>query len=166
MAESKLSSALAAEVSRRRLLLAAWAATAAALAGQSGWALWEFLRPRARGGAFGSVVDAGVLEEFAPGSVSRVRLGRFYVSALDGGLLAMWWRCTHLGCTVPWVPEEGRFHCPCHGSIFNERGEVLAGPAPRPLDLFPVRIAGGRVLVDTGRPIERAAFDPAQLTRG
>jgi cytochrome b6-f complex iron-sulfur subunit len=45
----------------------------------------------------------------------------------------MWARCTHLGCTPNWFPAELRFRCPCHGSNFNASGDVIAGPAPKPL---------------------------------
>jgi len=151
-------------VSRRRFLAAAWAAVLAVLSGQGAAALLQFLRPTAPAGGFGRKVCAGRVEEFRPGAVSHVAAGRFYLSRLDEGLLAMWHRCTHLGCTVPWLGAEGRFNCPCHGSIFNTRGEVLAGPAPRPLDLFPIEIVDGEVWVDTSRPIVRAEFDPSQVT--
>ncbi|MEX1208458.1 MAG: CDGSH iron-sulfur domain-containing protein [Acidimicrobiia bacterium] len=52
----------------------------------------------------------------------------------EGTLHLMSARCTHLGCTVAWNPSEGSFDCPCHGSRFGTNGEVLEGPAPRPLD--------------------------------
>jgi cytochrome b6-f complex iron-sulfur subunit len=66
---------------------------------------------------------------------------------------------------VPWVAEQGRFACPCHASAFDVRGEVLSPPAPRPLDLFPVRIENGIVKVDTTVPVKRATFDPSQVVR-
>ena len=78
--------------------------------------------------------------------------------------MALWQRCTHLGCAIPWVDEEDQYHCPCHGSLFNVVGEVLGGPAPRPMDLFPVTIRQGEVWVDTNTPIERTEFDPSQIT--
>jgi cytochrome b6-f complex iron-sulfur subunit len=83
---------------------------------------------------------------------------------MEDGMLALWQKCTHLGCAVPYVEDEGQFHCPCHGSLFNNVGEVTGGPAPRPLDTFPITIKGGEVWVDTGKPTERSGYDPSQLT--
>ncbi len=50
-----------------------------------------------------------------------------------GELHLMSARCTHLGCVVAWNPTEGDFECPCHGSRFSPVGEVLQGPASKPL---------------------------------
>ncbi len=150
-------------LTRREFLGWAWAASLAALLGQGGLGLFQFFKPRAEAGAFGGEVVAGAPEEFEPGAVSYVRQGRFYISRLeDGGLLALWQRCTHLGCTVPWREDEGQFHCPCHSSLFNRQGEVTGGPAPRPLDLFPVSLKDGNLVVDTQHPISRERFEPSQ----
>ncbi len=53
--------------------------------------------------------------------------------AEDGSLKLMSAKCTHMGCTVTWNPSEGTFDCPCHGSRFGPTGEVVNGPAARPL---------------------------------
>ena len=151
-------------LSRREFLGWAWGVSLVGLFGQAGAALLNFLKPRAESGSFGGEVVAGALEEFQPGTVSYVRQGRFYISRLeDGSVLAMWQRCTHLGCTVPWREDEGQFHCPCHSSLFNRQGEVIGGPAPRPLDIFPVSLKDGDLVVDTSRPIERQQFDASQV---
>jgi cytochrome b6-f complex iron-sulfur subunit len=153
-------------VNRREFFAIAWAVSLFGLVAQAGVALFRFFKPRIEPGAFGSQVVAGQVDEFQPGTVSHVPKGRFYISRLESGdLLALWHRCTHLGCTVPWRENERRFHCPCHSSIFNTVGAVVSGPAPRPLDIFPIEIRDGQVVVDTGQPIQRDRYDPSQATR-
>jgi len=150
---------------RRHFLALGWSVAIVALFGQAGTALLNFLKPRIKPGGFGSAVIAGQVEEFPPGTISHVLKGRFYISTLeDGGMLALYHRCTHLGCTVPWRDDEGLFHCPCHNSIYTTTGELVSGPAPRPLDLFPIEIVDGAVVVDTGTIIQRSEFDPSQET--
>jgi len=151
-------------LSRRQFLGAGLAASLVALLGQAGVALFDFFKPRIQPGSFGSVVNAGQVDEFEPGSVSHIMGGRCYITRLeDGGFLALWQRCTHLGCTIPWQDAEEEFNCPCHSSIFNPVGEVLSGPAPRPMDLFPIEIIDNEILVNTGEPIQREDFDPSQV---
>ncbi len=55
--------------------------------------------------------------------------------------------CTHLGCGYRWDETEKKFLCPCHGSAYDINGQVLGGPAPRPLDVLPSKVEGGRLLV-------------------
>lgn len=92
--------------------------------------------------------------------------GHFYLAHTPDGLLAMWWKCPHLGCTVPWVgpPDSPHaYQCPCHGSMYNYFGERTGGPAPRPLDLMQVTLADdGSVRVDTGEITTRTAYTPDQ----
>ncbi len=153
-------------INRREFLAIAWGASLFGLFGQAGVALFRFFKPRLEPGTFGSKVVAGQVDEFQSGTVNHVQKGRFYISRLeDGSFLALWHRCTHLGCTVPWRENEGQFNCPCHSSIFNTVGEVVSGPAPRPLDIFPIEIQEGQVVVDTGTPIQRDRYAPSQATR-
>ncbi len=150
---------------RRHLLGVVWGASTVALVGQFSVALYNYLKPQPVVGGFGGKITAGLAKEFKPGSVSYIQAGHFYISRLeDGSFLALWQRCTHLGCTVPYVSAKKQFQCPCHGSIFNRRGEVLAGPAPRPMDLFPIQVVDGKLIVDTSQAISRDKFEPSQAT--
>jgi len=154
------------KLTRREFLKIGWGVLLFGLFGQSLTALFRYLMPRIEPGGFGGRVIAGRVDEFQPGTVNHVQKGRFYISRLeDGGYLALWQKCTHLGCTVPWREDEGQFHCPCHSSIFTTVGEVVSGPAPRPLDIYPIEIVEGNLVVDTGQPMQRSKFDPSQVTR-
>lgn len=97
------------------------------------------------------------------GAPFRDTPGHFYLVHTDDGLLALWWKCPHLGCTVPWNEGEQKFHCPCHGSIYLYNGVRIAGPAPRPMDLMAVNVdASGNVVVETGKITQRSGYKPAQ----
>jgi len=77
-----------------------------------------------------------VVSELAPGEGGIVERGgeKFAVyTDLTGTRIVMSARCTHMGCTVAWNPGERTFDCPCHGSRFGPTGEVVNGPAARPL---------------------------------
>lgn len=142
-----------------------WTAFAGVAALEVGGITLAYLQPRLAEGEFGGIVTAGAVEDFPPGSVTHISNGRFYLARLeDGGFLAIHQRCTHLGCSVPWDQTQKRFICPCHNSQFDETGQVLNPPAPRPLDLFPITIEAGQVKVDTGHPQQRQHFDPSQVT--
>ena len=150
-------------VNRRDFLKTLWGVSLLALFGQAGVALADYFQPRIKPGSFGSRVIAGQVEEFTPGTVSHISSGRFFLSRLeDRRMIALWQRCTHLGCTIAWREQQGIFHCPCHSSEYNTVGEVIGGPAPRPLDYFPISIENDQVIVDTGKPTQRDAYDPSQ----
>ena len=62
--------------------------------------------------------------------------------------------CTHLGCTVAHFQSDGKFHCPCHGSVFAADGSVVHGPAPKGLQWFEVTAArDGQLLVDKDKVV-------------
>jgi cytochrome b6-f complex iron-sulfur subunit len=150
-----------------------WAA-AITLVVEGGVITVQAVRALPKTAAFGSKFEAGKVSDFPVDSVTYFLEGRFYISSLPGGLLALYRKCTHLGCVVPWRPDEqsedsleasGRFNCPCHGSRFDRYGVVKGGPAPRPLDIFPIEIDGDTVIVDTGTIISRSSYHESQLTK-
>ena len=153
-----------AKFNRRQFFGIAWFVSMIALIGQAGAGLLRFMTPILEEGAFGTQVKAGRVGEFEIGSVSYFRESRFYLIRMEEGFIAMYRKCPHLGCVVPWDEEAGNFNCPCHSSLFTTQGEVLSGPSPRPMDLFPVEIRGDEIFVDTGIVIERETFDPSQIT--
>ncbi len=67
------------------------------------------------------------------------------------GIVALYQRCVHLGCRVPFCQTSQWFECPCHGSKYSRVGEKKAGPAPRGLDRFyATQSSDGSIVVDTG----------------
>jgi len=126
-----------------------------------------FLRPgksKALQSSGDMVITGGAVEKFLPNSVTAFVRGRFYLARLeDGGFLALSRKCTHLGCTLPWVEKENKFVCPCHASAFDIAGNVINAPAPRALDIYPVDIENDIVKVDTSKPIKRSEFRVEQV---
>lgn len=78
------------------------------------------------------------------------------IAGMELGLVALYQKCTHLGCRVPECRTSGRFECQCHGAVFSSIGEAVGGPAPRGLDRFAVMVERGRVVIDTSVPLEGA----------
>ena len=95
---------------------------------------------------------AGRPDEYSLGvSEKWKKAQRVWIVRKPSGFYCLWSRCTHLGCTPNWFEAEGRFKCPCHGSNFNVDGDVLAGPAPRPLWRCAISVADdGQLFIDKG----------------
>jgi cytochrome b6-f complex iron-sulfur subunit len=67
------------------------------------------------------------------------------------GYVALYQKCVHLGCRVPWCLSSQWFECPCHGSQYNRVGEKKGGPAPRGLDRFALSVNDdGTMSINTG----------------
>ena len=139
-----------------------------------GAAVLAFLWPQLSGG-FGAKIRVGKLEDILgeirdTSEPKYVPEGRLYVNpypkgavdkagavyeggvltGMEAGVVALYQKCVHLGCRVPFCATSQWFECGCHGSQYNRVGEKKGGPAPRGLDRFPVEVGGGRVTVDTG----------------
>jgi cytochrome b6-f complex iron-sulfur subunit len=96
------------------------------------------------------------LEVYPPTDIAKAQ--KIYkpivISGMEKGLVALYQRCVHLGCRVPFCQSSQWFECPCHGSKYNRVGEKKAGPAPRGLDHWPMIFDGDSITIDTsGNPI-------------
>lgn len=162
-------------VTRRQFFNRALSASFFTFMGLLGLNTLAFLWPNLKGG-FGSDVNAGKLEEIrtrlfaADGTVipAFIPEARAYVvpyeqlsTQFEGsgvaaeGVMALYQRCVHLGCRVPWCAPSQGFECPCHGSKYSSEGEYFAGPAPRNLDRFVIEVnAAGELIIKTGQIIQ------------
>lgn len=154
-------------VSRRRMLqVSFWTGIGAMVAGMAACGL-DIIYPSKVTG-FGGTVNVPASAVPRPGEKAQIGEGRFWLVNLTAeqggpGLLALWWKCPHLGCTVPWQPtfvwpdpatgalKSGWFRCPCHGSTYTDAGVRVFGPAPRSMDTMEVTVSGsGDLTVNTG----------------
>ncbi len=154
-------------VTRREFFRGSLLASLGLFGAQFGAASIGFLWPNLRGG-FGGVIDLSMSPDDIKALIDEERqpfyfgAGRFYLVNYEGdgadtvyaglvedGLMALFQKCPHLGCRVPFCQQSQWFECPCHGSKYNNAGEYRDGPAPRGLDRFAVRVEGGQVSVDT-----------------
>jgi menaquinol-cytochrome c reductase iron-sulfur subunit len=78
---------------------------------------------------------------------TKIHKAVWAVKQTDGQVTVFSPMCTHLGCGYHWDVTDRKFKCPCHGSVYDVSGQVLAGPAPRHLDALPSKIEQGRLLV-------------------
>ncbi len=163
-------------VTRRQFFNRALGSVFGAFSGMLGLSFLAFLWPRISGG-FGSDVNAGAVRDLLAqainddGSVTPVFIpeARAYVvpspsvlsedyigkSVEVGGVMALFQRCVHLGCRVPWCGPSQGFECPCHGSKYNSIGEYNAGPAPRNLDRFVIEMnPADELIIKTGSVIQ------------
>ena len=159
------------QMTRRQLLnVSFWGVFGLGLTGALAGFLSNFW-PRDVQGFGGKIAVSQDLVPDAGEAPARITVGNFWLSHLSdgegvhegfgepgaGGLVALWWKCPHLGCTVPWRGDftfegvTGWFRCPCHGSTYTKAGVRVFGPAPRPMDTMDLTInADGSLTVDTG----------------
>ena len=79
--------------------------------------------------------------------VSSEKTSAWVIKKSESEVIAFAPSCTHLGCAFRYEEQKKTFLCPCHTSNFDLEGNVIDGPAPRPLDRYLVRIQGGKVLL-------------------
>lgn len=136
------------DVTRRSFLWMGWTALAAFFVSTSG-AMARFLFPNVIYEP-SQKFNAGQAKDYPLGvSLKWAKEQRVWIIRTEKGIYALWARCTHLGCTPNWFEDQKRFRCPCHGSNFTPDGDVIAGPAPKPLWRCRVEIAStGDLIID------------------
>ena len=152
------------------------------LAGFAASSLAFFWPPPLKGG-FGAKINLGSLRDILAKAVSekspvyfaeaRTYIAPYPAGALpkakqeyvggvlegmEEGVVALYQKCVHLGCRVPWCSSAQWFECPCHGSRYSRVGEKKGGPAPRGLDRFNVTVENGNLFVDTAKVIQGPAL--------
>lgn len=96
-------------------------------------------------------------ERFAVGSATYFSKQRLWLYRGEDGFRAVSSVCTHLGCIAE-RSEDGRFHCPCHGSVFDEQGSVKGGPAPKGLVWLELSVSPeGWLVADTLKETKHSA---------
>jgi cytochrome b6-f complex iron-sulfur subunit len=132
--------------SRRSFLTAASGGAIALAAAGMGGATVAYLKPRVTYGPPARVA-IGRPEGFSSGAQVVFPEAKICVRRAGNKIAAISTVCTHLGCTVN--PVETGFDCPCHGSTYDEKGDVTGGPAPASLSWFRVTQApNGELIVD------------------
>jgi cytochrome b6-f complex iron-sulfur subunit len=138
------------EPSRRDVLARLGIGACAVAAAGSGLVTLQFLEPKV---LFEppTTFRAGNPVDYPEGTVRFHKEQKAYVVGGAGGVYALSAVCTHLGCITRYLSDEGVIACPCHGSRFDLEGNVVHGPAPRPLPWIEVKeeATTGTLLVDT-----------------
>ena len=121
----------------------------------SGAVTLDYLKPKVLFEPSSSFI-AGTPLDFSDGVVRFQKEKKAFVIGTSGGVYALSAVCTHLGCIARFKSDEKVIACPCHGSRFDLEGNVIHGPAPRPLPWLDVsEDAQGNLVVDTGIVIPR-----------
>lgn len=115
-----------------------------------------FIKPRA---TYGQPNRFGIGKPESFPSGTRIALGEQNVCIVREGdkLCAISTVCTHLGCIV--APSETGFACPCHGSRYDQDGNVTGGPAPKALPWYKLTLApNGELEVDKGEEVPAGSY--------
>jgi cytochrome b6-f complex iron-sulfur subunit len=99
----------------------------------------------------------GKPDEYPPGARIAMETRRVCIVREGDKMAAISTTCTHLGCIVG-LADTG-FACPCHGSRFDQDGNVTGGPAPKPLPWFKItRAPNGELEIDKDSQVEPGSY--------
>jgi Rieske Fe-S protein len=112
----------------------------------------DFLNPPAASAE--PLQKVGTVDEFAVGTPKLVTYqgngieeGLYVTNFGQGEWLALDFHCTHLQCAVNWIQSTQQYACPCHGGVYDIRGNVISGPPPRALRKRRIKVEGDSVQI-------------------
>jgi len=123
------------------------------LAAAAGYPVFRFLLSTRPETDVSTSVVAARSGEMAPGTARLFRFGTqpaILIHDASGEYRAMSAVCTHLQCTVQLRNDLGCLWCACHGGKYDLFGRNIAGPPPKPLERFEVRLSGDDIIVTRG----------------
>lgn len=100
-------------------------------------------------GVEGAGVDAGNVNDIPVGKSKMITVKNMPVLVVrtSKDVVALSAVCTHLGCIVKWDEARQQVICPCHAAIFDVNGNVVGGPAPKPLPVYKAKIRNDKIYV-------------------
>lgn len=137
-------------VSRRTFLNTLFGGWFLAFMGGSAYALLKFAFPTLGKEPDFVVLDTGQYMDIPKNSAKPFAWGGklgFFFKRQDGTIAALKGVCTHMECNITYKAEERKFYCACHKGWFDETGKNIAGPPPKPLESFDIRIEGNKLIV-------------------
>jgi cytochrome b6-f complex iron-sulfur subunit len=122
----------------------------------SAFSNFVFIKPRATYGQ-PQRFNIGKPDEFPSGTRIALESKRICIVREGNKMAAISTTCTHLGCIVG-ISDTG-FACPCHGSHYDQDGNVTGGPAPKALPWYKVSLApSGEIEVDKDTQVEPGSY--------
>jgi len=115
-----------------------------------GYPILKFLLPPQIDQSMVDSVSAGKVGEYPNGSGQIIKFGNkpaLVVRNSQGEFKAFIAVCTHLDCTVQYMPGENFIWCACHNGKYDMNGINTSGPPPRPLTPLKVNIKDDEIIL-------------------
>lgn len=122
------------------------------LVGSAAAQIVKFLMPPMKDSGASADVKAAGVNELPVGDARKFDLNGkpALLIHMPAGYFAVSAVCTHLGCIVTWDSAKKMVVCPCHNGVFDYKGNIVSGPAPKPLPSYSVAVKGDSVMVHGG----------------
>lgn len=141
-------------MSRREFMKVVLTGVGACYAAAIGYPVYRYLSsPAEQANAMAAVTEINLKDAHTlpKGSVMMFKFGfrpAMLIHHKDDSWVALDAVCSHLGCTVQYIPDRDVIHCFCHDGEYDAHtGKNISGPPPHPLKSYAVKVVEGGVLV-------------------